>query len=70
MAQQRRVWQIPTILRELRRVTLEATEEAYDIMEPHTNAMQVTELIGLLKDHHMKTEMELPGQTSIPIEEE
>ena len=56
-------WTIPVILRELRRVMLDASEQAYDIMEPGEGS--VTEMVTMLTEYHMEKEMEIPGQTSL-----
>jgi methionine synthase I (cobalamin-dependent) len=61
-------WTIPTILRELRRVYEEAT--GADIMHTETSGLTVEEMIEQLKDFHMEKEMEIPGQTAIPVEDE
>jgi hypothetical protein len=63
-------WKIPTILRELRRVVLEA--EGRDIMDPiNIGDLKVTQMVSFLTTHNMVKEMEqIPGQTSIPVPKE
>jgi len=60
-------WTIPTVLRELRRVTLEMSQQASDIMKG--TAYTVDELVADLTKFHMNKEMEIPGQTTIPVPE-
>ena len=60
-------WTIPTVLRELRRVYMDATD-GEDIMN---SPVPVAKVISGLTEYHMQLEMgvEIPGQTVIPIED-
>ncbi len=56
-------WTIPTILRELQRVTLEM--DGSDIMNISSGQWDVKALIEDLTRFHMDKQMGIPGQTSI-----
>jgi len=58
----------PVILRELRRVVLEATDGNSDIVKG--TALTVDAMIELLTSAHMFKDMEIEGQTAIPVEDE
>ena len=61
-------WTIPTILRELRRVVLEMNDT--DIMDSKLRSdYGVRDMLNGLTKFHMDKEMEIPGQTAIPVED-
>lgn len=60
-------WTIPTVLRELARVTYDM--DGSDIMSVSSGQWEVKALIDDLTRFHMDKEMEIPGQTSIPTDE-
>ena len=60
-------WSIPTVLRELQRVTLEM--DGGDVMNVSSGQWDVKALIEDLTRFHMDKEMEIPGQQSIPTDE-
>lgn len=56
-------WTIPTILRELRRVVIDAGGP--DIMTEQAQGYQVDSMVEDLKQRHLEKEMQIPGQLSI-----
>lgn len=62
-----KLWTIPTVLRELDRVLKDAGKSG--IMELGESNYTVSQMVADLTDLHMKKEMEIPGQTSIPVPE-
>lgn len=59
-------WSIPTVLRQLRRVVAEAID--LDIMAGENSPYTVETMVNDLTLHHMNKQMEIPGQTSIPVD--
>ena len=63
---QNKQWTIPTILRELDRVLKDAGKSG--ILEQGDSQYTVATMVDDLTDLHMKRQMEIPGQTSIPTD--
>ena len=60
-------WTIPTILRELRRAVLEQSKGTVDIMK--VDEYDVAAMVKDLTAFHMGKEMQIPGQTAIPVDD-